>query len=78
MSRAVTLLTLLAGAALLAACSEKPQTAAGRKSDEKPWEGAQSSYTAAGWKSGDASSWEQQIRGRMQGQNDYSRAPAKP
>ena len=63
---------------LLVACGEKPQTAATHKSDDKPWETAQTAYTARGWKAGDKTSWEQQLRARSQGQNEYSRAPAKP
>ena len=66
------------GATLLAGCAEKPQTAATKKSDGKPWESAQTPYAAQDWKGGDQASWEQQLRNRSQGQNEYSRAPAKP
>lgn len=71
-------ITLLAAAALLAACSEKPQLAATGKADARPWEGANPAYQAAGWKAGDATAWEQQLRQRAQGQNEYSRSPAAP
>lgn len=61
--------------ALLAACSEKPQTADMRKSDSQPWAGAPGDpYVASGWKPGDQASWEEQMRKRAQGQNEYSRA----
>ena len=65
-------------AVLLVGCGEKPQSAATLKSDGRPWETAQTAYTAQGWKAGDKASWEQQLRARSQGQNEYSRAPAKP
>ena len=76
--KTLTFLGSLAAALLLVACGEKPQTAATHKSDGKPWESAQTAYTAPGWTAGDKTSWEQQIRFRSQGQNEYSRAPAKP
>ncbi len=63
----------------LAACSEKPQTAgAARKTDAAAYTGASAAYTAAGFKAGDKTAWESQIRQRNQGQNEYSRAPAAP
>ena len=58
----------------LAACGEKPQTAAGVKSDIPAFQGTGSSYTAAGWKAGDKTAWEQQLKTRLQnGQNEYNR-----
>jgi uncharacterized membrane protein len=68
-------LALLALAALLGACAEKAQTAT-RKSDAVASSGANPAYAAPGWKSGDQSSWEAQIRNRGQNQNEYSRTPA--
>ena len=68
---------LLALALGLSACAEKPQTAATRKSDGQPWDGTQSAFSAKGWQAGDKAAWEQQLRNRSQGQNEYSRAPAK-
>lgn len=72
-------LKILAGLActaiLLAACSEKPQTAGTRKADGQAWAGAPGDpYVASGWKPGDQASWEEQMRKRAQGQNEYSRA----
>jgi hypothetical protein len=59
---------------LLAACGEKPQTATTRKLDVAPAQGAQfTAYNAAGWKPGDATSWETQIKKRADGQNEYTR-----
>ena len=72
------LLALLAAACLLAACGEKEQTAGTRKADGKPWEASRSVYLADGWKTSDQAAWEQQMRQRAQGQNEYSRAAAKP
>ena len=71
---------VLVGLALtLAACTEKPQTAnaSERKAVQKSWQMGQSPYRADGWSGGDATAWEQQLRKRAQGQNEYSRiAPA--
>ena len=75
--RATLLASTLALALGLSACTEKPQTAATRKSDGQPWDGTQSAFSAKGWQAGDKAAWEQQLRNRMQGQNEYSRAPAK-
>jgi hypothetical protein len=66
----------LAAALLLGACSEKVQTAGSKPGvDGKPWEGAQNEFVAAGWTAGDKTSWEQQLRKRSQGQNEYARTP---
>lgn len=67
---------LLAAAVVLAACTEKPQTATARKADDKPWALAGSPYAAAGYKGGDQAAWEQQLKSRAQGQNEYSRTAA--
>ena len=72
-----TTIVLAALALALSACSEKPQAAQTRKSDAKPWDGAPGDpYTVSGWKAGDQQSWEEQMRIRAQGQNEYSRAAA--
>ncbi|MBI3367639.1 MAG: hypothetical protein HY021_04060 [Burkholderiales bacterium] len=64
----------------LAGCGEKPQTAATHKSDEKASAGSHgnAAYSAPGWKAGDQASWEQQMKDRSQGQNEYARTAAKP
>jgi hypothetical protein len=60
---------------MLGACSEKPQSLGGIKSDAAPHTGVGASqYAVPGWKAGDKTAWEQQLRARSQGQNDYSRA----
>lgn len=59
---------------LLAACGDKPQSASGTKSDALVYQGAQAAYNAPGWKAGDKTSWEQQLKARTQsGQNEYNR-----
>lgn len=63
----------LATVAALSACGETPQTAGQRKADVQAYEGAASAFTASGWKPGDEASWEQQMKTRAQGQNEYSR-----
>ena len=70
------LVVIIAACALLGACTEKPQTNGTRKADTQAWQGTNDGYSAPGWKAGDAASWEQQMKTRAQGQNEYSRASA--
>ena len=60
---------------ILLACSERDQslTGAAKKSDGKPWQGAQNGFVDSGWVPGDKASWEQKIRTRGQNQNDYAK-----
>ena len=59
----------------LTACGEKAQML-GTKYDATAFSGATNSFVEAGWKAGDKTSWEQQLRARGQyGQDDHSRAP---
>ena len=78
----IALLMATAVAVPLVGCGEKPQTAAGKKSDAKPWEGlAQATYAADGYKAGDKAAWEAQLKARTErGQNEYLRMTtvAKP
>ncbi|MEY4748409.1 MAG: hypothetical protein RIQ60_623 [Pseudomonadota bacterium] len=76
MSKVVLMILAAASLTLLAACGEKPQTASGRKSDAQAWSGARDGFVAPGWKAGDKTSWDEQMRARGQNQNEYSRAPA--
>jgi len=70
---------LLAGVVLtLAGCGEKAQTAGNpgvRKSDAKAWEGTtQAVYNAEGFKVGDKTAWEAQLKTRTErGQDEYPR-----
>ncbi len=59
---------------LLAACSERPQSAGTQvKGGAKSWQGGQASFNAAGWKPGDEASWADQIKQRNRAQNEYVR-----
>ena len=68
----------LAALMALAACGERAQVASTGKTDGKPWDGAQNGFVVGGWKPGDKTEWEAQMRARAQNQNEYTRAPAKP
>ena len=74
-----TALLLSCAALALVACGEKTSGAV-KKSDTPAFQGstAQAAYSAGGWKAGDQSAWEQQLRTRLQGQNEYVRVPAQP
>ena len=60
-------------AVMLCACTEAPQTATARKADDKPWDNASTAYMVPGYKPGDRAAWEQQIKQRIQGQDEYAR-----
>ena len=79
MMRTTTALVLCGAAFALAACGEKTAGAV-KKSDVPAFQGSTgaSAYMANGWKAGDQTAWEQQMRTRNQGQNEYSRVPAQP
>ena len=66
-------LVMIAG---LSACAEKPQVAGSRIQGTPAYMGTGTApYTQAGWKTGDATSWEEQMRTRAQsGQNEYVRS----
>ena len=80
MRRATATVALVSALALLAACTEKPQTNAhGVRLDATPWTGTGAkpdtgtAFTAGGWQIGDRSSWEQHLKTRAQNQNEYNR-----
>lgn len=67
-------LWIIALAALVSACGEKPQTLGAGKQDAAPYEGTGKAFAVGGWKQGDKAGWESQLKARtQQGQNDYSR-----
>ena len=69
------IVSLLCGAALIAACGERPQTIGAGKADAPAFSGTGQAFAEKGWKQGDKASWESQLRARAQnGQNDYSKA----
>jgi len=76
-ARALHLATLLVLAAALSACGGGSPAAGGAvgKNDTPAWKGVTNSHVAEGWKAGDQASWEQQMRVRVQNQNEYSRGP---
>lgn len=61
----------------LGACSERPQTASARKSDQDPSSTAAGKFTASGWTAGDKVSWENQLAVRAKAQNEYNRTGAR-
>jgi len=64
-----------AAAAGLSAC-DKAQVSdpAKRKPDVAAYQGTDNAFADASWKRGDQKAWEEQLRKRSQGQNEYSRA----
>ena len=80
----IALLMATAIAVPLAGC-DKAQTAgqgAAKKADAKAWEGITdgAGYTASGYKAGDKTAWEAQLKARTErGQNEYTHVvSAKP
>ncbi len=71
------LVVLLASSVVLAACGDEPQSASGVKSDAASFQGVTgpgNAYNVPGWKPGDKTAWEQQLKTRLQnGQNEYNR-----
>jgi len=73
-TRGVVMLCLLGGTLLLAGCENaqisQPAT---KKPDIAAYQGTDNAFAQKDWKRGDQASWEQQMRNRSQGQNEYSR-----
>jgi hypothetical protein len=69
-------LVLLGAAAIaLAACGEKPQTIGENSRHDTPaFQGTGMPYQVRDWKAGERSSWEQALKTRAQGQNDYAKS----
>ena len=68
-------LALVTAALALAACGEKPQSMKeSAKQDEAAFNGTGMPFVAPGWKVGDKTSWEAQLRTRAQNsQNEYNK-----
>ncbi len=65
----------MVGLTALAGCGEKPQGMGGVKSDTAPYQGTGvAAFTLTGWKAGDKTSWEQQLKTRAQAQNDHAKS----
>jgi hypothetical protein len=70
------LLIMAAAVLALGACSDPGNRPAGERSpDTKSFDMAKNGNVAPGWNSGDAASWEAQLRRRAQAQNEYARVP---
>ena len=63
----------------LAGCAERSQVVVYKqgqyqgKPDQQPWSNDPPAWGHAKWTKGDAASWEQEVKTRTQGQNDYVR-----
>ena len=69
-TRCIALAALVAAAGLVG-CSEKPQTGGGIRHDAAPYTGTGSNFMQSGWKAGDKTSWERQLKARgWEGQNE--------
>jgi major membrane immunogen (membrane-anchored lipoprotein) len=69
------LMFIVAIAALLAACGEKPQTIGNAKQDAPAYTGTGKGFANKDWKQGDKASWESQLKARgLNSQNDYAKA----
>jgi hypothetical protein len=64
----------MVGLIALTGCGEKPQGMGGVKSDTAPYQGTGMAYALPGWKAGDKTSWEQQLKTRAQAQDDHAKA----
>jgi len=74
MTGAIRLGLACVAALVLTACGESAQQAsAGAKGSDPSWTGASSGHSAEGWKAGDQTSWEEQMRRRSEAQNEYVR-----
>ena len=75
MKHGLVLMAMVAAGAALSACGEKPQTmTSGVVQDSAAFQGTGTPFVAPGWKQGDKTSWEQQLKTRTQnGQNDYTK-----
>lgn len=69
------IVSVVVATSALVACVDKQQTAATPSKDAAPYSGTGvAAFTAQGWKAGDKTAWEQQLKARMQNsQNDYSK-----
>ena len=71
MMRAVVLVLAVVA---LTACGEKPQALGRTLLDTAAFQGTGTPFTASGWKAGDKTSWETQLRTRAQNtQNEYNK-----
>ncbi len=68
------LLTVAAALALVACGERQQELRASVKQDTAAFQGTGMPFVAGGWKAGDKTSWEGQLKTRAQnGQNDYNK-----
>ncbi len=72
------LVAVIAAMLMLSACGERAQLLDGsaKSWDAPAWSvsaAANPAFTAPGWKAGDKTAWQEQMRRRNQAQNDYVR-----
>lgn len=76
MKRLVLNLLCVVGVSVLGACGDRVQTigvSASKYVDGNSWDvSSKDPYVAPGWTPGDKASWEDHLRRRTQGQNDYA------
>lgn len=66
---------VLSAAVLLTGCEKAQVSQPGkRKPDVAAYQGTDNAFADTSWKRGDSAAWEEQLRKRSQGQNEYSRA----
>lgn len=79
MRRTIACVAAVAAVLCLSACGETEQVVVYKqgkyqgKPDGKPWEGEPVLVSDAKWTKGDKASWEERIKQRNQGQNEYKR-----
>ncbi len=76
--RSIHILSVALAALALTACAEREQTGGSIKSDAAPYVGTtkQPPFMAVGWKPGDRTAWESQLKTRtVNGQNEYVKVP---
>jgi ABC-type glycerol-3-phosphate transport system substrate-binding protein len=77
-----TVLAALAVALLLAGCAEKPQDQAKKQAgttvtwDTRPWEAERTPYAVPGLAKGNQAAYDDALKQRTQGQNEYVRIGA--
>ncbi|HEX2333965.1 MAG TPA: hypothetical protein VHI32_12430 [Burkholderiales bacterium] len=79
MNRRFLTVIVFASLATIAGCGEREQVVVYKdgkyqgKPDARPWDNAPPANGSAGWKQGDHSGWENQLRARSAGQNENRR-----
>ena len=82
MKRTIAIAAAAAAALLLGACGEKPQEVSQKRPgttvtrDTRPWDGDRLAFEESTFKRGDKASWENALKTRQQGQNEYTRTGA--